>query len=113
MKDKRKGGPEREATVYVQTFLAGDIGEYRHVTAAVIASGAHAPELLATAREVCRQSLTELTQDGLRFERAAVIRLATHGLRLVEVLSLSPFDDEKHAKIVTELLAIAKENKRP
>jgi AcrR family transcriptional regulator len=29
-------GPEREATVYVQTFLAGDVVEYSHVTAAVI-----------------------------------------------------------------------------
>ena len=109
MRSGLPSGPEREASVYVQTILADDASEYRHVTAAIIASGAHAPELLAKAREGCRQSLNELTADGLSFERAAVIMLATHGLRLMEVLSLSPFHDEERHKIVAELLALAKE----
>jgi AcrR family transcriptional regulator len=100
-------GPDRESIVYVQTFLTEGASEYRHVTAAILASGAHAPELLAKARENCRQSLNDLTRDGLRSERAAVIMLATHGLRLMEMLSLSPFDAEERVSIVTELLALA------
>lgn len=101
--------PEREATVYVETFLSEDAGEYKHVIAAIIASGAHAPELLASAREGCRQSIKDLTRDGLSFERAAVILLATHGLRLMEVLSLSPFNARERRKIAGELMVLVRE----
>ena len=111
MLSKTPAGPEREAGAYVQTFLAEDGDKYKYVTAAIIASGAHAPELLATARLGYRQSLTDLTKDGLRFERAAVITLATQGLRLIEVLSLSPFNDEERRSIVEELLSLTKESK--
>jgi AcrR family transcriptional regulator len=102
-------GPEREAVAYVQTFFSEGAKQYRHVTAAVLASGAHAPELLAKARENCRQSLNELTGSGLGFERAAVIMLATHGLRLMELLSLSPFKAEERRRIIKELLTLSKE----
>jgi AcrR family transcriptional regulator len=102
-------GPEREAIVYVQSYLPEDVDEYRHLTAAIIASSAHAPELLSTARDINRRRLGELTRDGLCFERAAVIMLATHGLRLMEALSLSPFDAEDRRKITAELLTLAQE----
>jgi len=102
-------GPDREAAAYVQTYLAEEDGAYRHVTASVIASSAHAPELLSSAREDCRKNLLQLTKDGLRFERAAVIMLATHGLRLMEALSVSPVNRTEKRKIAEELLALARE----
>lgn len=107
MRNETSTGPEREAVVYVKTCLAEDIGKYKHVTAAILASGAHSPELLDTARSRYRQTLVDLTKDGLSFERAAVITLATQGLRLMEVLSVSPFNDGERRKIVKELLSLA------
>jgi hypothetical protein len=52
--------------------------------------------------------LSEITRKGLRFERAAVITLATQGLRLMEALNVSPFSPENRKKIVNELMALAK-----
>jgi len=111
---KRRAGipacPEREAVVYVLSMLDEDVGISRNVSAALIASGAHDPELLAPAREDYYQAIADLTRDGLSFERAAVIILATSGLRFFEVLSTSPFTAEERRRIVRELLSLAKEN---
>ena len=103
-------GPGREAVVYVLSLLDEDNGASRDVSAAIIASGAHNPELLAPARDDHRQTIADLTRDGLSFERAAVITLATNGLRFWEVLSMSPFNAKERRKIIKELLAFAKEN---
>lgn len=103
--------PEREAAIYVLSLLDEDTGANRDISAAIIASGAHDPELLAPAREDHCRTIDELTRDGLSFERAAVIMLATSGLRFWEVLSMSPFNENDRRKIIKELLALAKENK--
>lgn len=101
-------GPGREAAAYVQTFLDEDRGKNIMLTAAIIASAAHNPELLSSTREGYAQTLSEITRKGLRFERAAVITLATQGLRLMEALNVSPFSPENRKKIVNELMALAK-----
>jgi len=103
---------EREAVAYVLSLLDDYASTNMSVSAALVASGAHDPKLLAPVREDHNQTMTDLTKGGLSFERAAVIMLATNGLRLWEVLSLSPFNAEERHKIVQELLALAEENKR-
>ena len=103
-------GPEREAVVYVLSLFDEDAGPNRYVAAALLASGAHDPELLAPARGDYHQTVADLTKDGLSFERAAVIMLAANGLRLLEVLSMSPFNAKDRRKIVAELLGLAEEN---
>ena len=103
-------GSGREAVTYVLSLLDEDAGTNINVSAALIASGAHDPKLLAPARENYRQTIADLTKDGLSFERAAVIMLATNGLRFFEVLSMSPFNAKERRKIVEKLLALAKEN---
>jgi AcrR family transcriptional regulator len=100
-------GPEREAVAFVLTCLDENAGENR-VGAAILAAGAQDPELLAPAREEYRQLMADLTKDGLSFERAAVIALATNGLRFLDVLSICPFDEKERCAIVEELMALAK-----
>ena len=56
--------------------------------------------------------MDDVTRNGLRLERAAVITLATDGLRLLELLSISPFSEKERSRIVEEMISLAKEHKR-
>jgi hypothetical protein len=80
--------------------------------AALLASGAHDPGLLAPIKKEYRTLMDDVTGNGLRFERAAVIALATDGLRLLELLSVSPFNKKERSSIVEEMISLAKEHKR-
>jgi len=104
-------GLDREAVVYLLSVLGDDPGANRGISAALIASAAHNPELLAPAREDYRQIMSDLTKDGLNFEWAAVIMLATSGLRFLEVLAISPFTTEERGRIIKELRLFAAGNK--
>jgi AcrR family transcriptional regulator len=112
---KRAGlaeGPEREIVAHVLSFLEEDDKTKRAHAAALFATGAHDPGLLAPIKEEYRKFMDDLTGDGLRFERAAVIALATDGLRLLELLSVSPFNKEERRRIVKEMISLAKEDER-
>ncbi len=103
-------GTGRESIAHVLWSLEEDQRAVRAVAAALLASGAHDPGLLAPLKDEYRKFMDELTRDGLRFERAAVIALATDGLRLLELLSMSPFSKKERSSIVEELIRLAKEN---
>ncbi len=108
-------GTEREIVAHVLSSLEKpeEVDKAaRARTAAILASGAHDPGLLAPAKEEYRKLMDELTENGLRFERAAVIAIATDGLRLLELLSVSPFDKDERRRIVGELISLAKEEKK-
>lgn len=108
-------GPEREAVAYVLSLLDEDSEAKGDTTAALIAMAAYDPGIIGPAvRENHRQIIADLTREGLSFERAAVIVLATSGLRLLEVLSMSPFNTKERRKIIKELLilVLAKEPTR-
>ncbi|OPY67055.1 MAG: HTH-type transcriptional regulator SrpR [Syntrophorhabdus sp. PtaU1.Bin002] len=103
-------GPEREAVAFVLSLLDEDSKASGDIMAALIAMAAHDPEILGpVAQESYRQVIADLTRDGLNFERAAVITLATYGLRFFEVLSVSYFNAKERHRIIKELLALAKE----
>ncbi len=101
---------ERNLVAHVLSFLNDDEDIKRNHTAALFATGAHHPELLAPMKHEYRTFLEEVTGNGLRPERAAVIALATDGLRLMECLSASPFTPEERLKIIEEMLSLAKEH---
>jgi hypothetical protein len=84
----------------------------RAQAAALFASGAHNPGLLAPLKEEYEKLMDDVTRNGLRLERAAVITLATDGLRLLELLSISPFSEKERSRIVEEMISLAKEHKR-
>ena len=104
-------GMEREIAAHVLSFSEEDERTKRVGAAALFASGAHDPGLLAPMKKEYRKLMDELTRNGLRFERAAVIALATDGLRLLELLSMSPFDKRERSRIIEEMIFLAKESK--
>ena len=103
-------GAEREIVAHVLSALERKVKRQNVGATAFFALAAHDPGLLAPIKERYRTFMRELTRSGLRFDRAAAIALATDGLRLLEVLSMSPFDKEERSRIVGELIALAKEN---
>ncbi len=103
-------GPERAIVAHVLSFLEEDEKAKRAQAAALFASGADNPGLLAPIKEEYRKFMDDSTGDGLPFERAAVIALATDGLRLLELLSISPFSEEERVRIVDEMISLAKEH---
>jgi AcrR family transcriptional regulator len=103
---------EREIVAYLLSFLEEDDKIRRAHAAALFATGADDPGLLAPVKEVYRKFMDDVTGNGLRFERAAVIALATDGLRLLELLAISPFNEEERSRIVDEMISLAKEDKR-
>jgi AcrR family transcriptional regulator len=105
-------GTEREIVAHVLSFLEEDDKTKRAQAAALFASGAHNPGLLAPVKEEYRKLMDDVTRNGLRLERAAIITLATDGLRLLELLSISPFNEEERGRIVDEMISLAKEHKR-
>jgi AcrR family transcriptional regulator len=105
-------GMEREIAAHVFSSLEEDDKAERACAAALFASGAHDPGLLAPVKEKYRKFFDDFTRNGLRFERAAVIALATDGLRLLELLSASPFSEKERSKIIEEMISLAKENKK-
>ncbi|OPY71620.1 MAG: HTH-type transcriptional regulator SrpR [Syntrophorhabdus sp. PtaU1.Bin050] len=106
-------GPEREVIAFVLSLLDEDNKASGDIMAALIAMAAHDPEILGpVAQESYRQTITDLTKEGLSFEQAAVITLATYGLRFFEVLSVSYFNAKERRRIIKELLDLAKEPAR-
>ena len=105
-------GMEQEIVAHVLSSLEENDKAERARAAALFASGAHDPRLLAPVKEKYRKLMDDFTGGGLRFERAAVIALATDGLRLLELLSVSPFDEEERSRIVGEMISLAKEDKK-
>jgi len=101
-------GPTREITAYVLSLLDQDRKTER-ISAGLLASAAHDPKLLEPLRKDYKKLVTELVPSGLRFERAAVIVLAAHGLRFLEILSLSPLKGRQRKQVIEEMLRLAGE----
>ena len=98
--------PTREIKAYVLSSLARDRKADR-ISAALLAAVAHDPKLLEPVRNNHQKRLAEITSRGLRFEQAAVIALAADGLRLLEILSLSPLNGRQRNQVIRELLNLA------
>ena len=101
--------PARAIKAYVLSALARDRKTER-ISAALLAAVAHDPRLLEPVRKDYQRHMAEFTSSGLRFERATVIALATDGLRLLEILFLSPpIKDKQRKHVIEELLRLASE----
>jgi AcrR family transcriptional regulator len=103
-----QNGPTREIKAYILSTLGRDRKTDR-IGASLLAAIAHNPKLLGPAREDYRKRLDKLIPAKLRFERGAVIVLAVEGLRLLELLLLSPFNEKQRKKVTEELLKLADE----
>ena len=89
----------------------------RRLSASMIAAGANDPKLLEPIRELHRHRLARLNEaagpSDPAFERAALIFLATDGLRLTEMLQVSPFDAQQRQRIVASILQLIDQETTP
>ena len=85
----------------------------KHSGCATLAALANNPRLLEPVRAAHRRRLERLTassgDEGLPFERTAVISLAVDGLCLLEILQISPYRPEERQRIVDDLLRLVDE----
>ncbi len=77
--------------------------------ASLSAAVSHDPRLSKPIRKVIQDIYTKFRSSDIGFERSAVIALAIDGLRLQEMLSISPFNEEQRTKIIDELLRLTDE----
>ena len=110
-KEKGKGlkeGPGREIKAFILSRVERD-PKMEQIGSAVLAAAAHDPTLLQPARDEIRSSLSEIMQPGISFKRAAVIFFAVQGLKLMELLTLSPLNIKERKEFAKELLRLADE----
>jgi AcrR family transcriptional regulator len=110
--EKKSAELQSGLTREIKAYIISTLGRNRktdQIGASLLAAIAHNPKLLDPAREDYRRRLNKLIPAGLGFERAAVMVLAVDGLRLLELLSLSPFNENQRKKVMGELLKLADE----
>jgi AcrR family transcriptional regulator len=73
---------------------------------ALMAVAANNPRLLEPVRAYFRRRFVELEAAG-GFERAAIVNMATEGLWIMEMLQISPFDDEQRVRALEALQRFA------
>jgi AcrR family transcriptional regulator len=106
-----RDGPAREIKAFVLSSLSRSRKD-TSIGASLLVAVAHDPKLLEPVRGDYQRRLAELIPSGLRFERALVVALAADGLRLLELLSLSPLNGEQRKRLIEELFRLADEATR-
>ena len=113
---KRQGEdlPETPSRRLKAQLLAHDVtSRYPQVVrtkrlfAGLLAAAALDPELATPLRHEYETFFRELTEAGLSREKAAVVCLASDGLCLLDLVHVSPFDEETRERILEELLRLA------
>lgn len=101
-------GPSRELKSFI---IAAQNRNPTHdrLGASMSAAISHDPRLSEPIRRVVCESYMKFTESDMQFERAAIIALAVDGMRLQEMLSISPFNDEQRSRIFYELLHLVDE----
>ena len=107
---KLPDSPDREIKAYILSVLDQHSKE-KHIGTALVAAGAHNPELLDPARVAYREML-EMTVSGPHRERLMVVSLATNGILLMELLGMRPFAPKDRKAVFGELLNLAEEGTR-
>ncbi len=101
-------GPCRELKSFI--MAAQDINQmHNRLGASMSAAISHDPRLNEPIRKVVRENYSKFTAADIGFERAAIVALAVDGMRLQEMLSISPFDKEQRSRILDELLCLIDE----
>jgi len=97
--------PGRALQGYVRASINDPLHNDR-VSGALLSVVASDPQLLAPVREFFRKRLPAIS-EGVPFERAALVHLATEGLWLMELFRVSPFTRAQRARIKELLTQIA------
>ncbi|MBP1749785.1 MAG: HTH-type transcriptional regulator RutR [Deltaproteobacteria bacterium] len=79
---------------------------HNRLGASLSAAISHDPRLNEPIQKVIRESYAKFTTSDIGFEKAAIIALAVDGMRLQEMLSISPFNEEEQSRILDQLLRL-------
>ncbi|MGH8447235.1 MAG: TetR/AcrR family transcriptional regulator [Solimonas sp.] len=93
----------------LHAYVRASINDPLHndrVSGALLSVVASDPQLIAPVREFFRKRLPAIS-DGVPFERAALVHLATEGLWLMELFRVSPFTRAQRARIKQLLAELA------
>jgi len=83
-----------------------------HTALAILAAAAYDPSLLETLRQVNKEHVKELAGSDVKFERAAIISLASDGLLLWELLRISPFSKDERERLKEEMMRMIDESRK-
>lgn len=101
-------GPEPSR--YARALVKGGLGSATSPSpqrTALLAAVANNPKLLEGQGQSYRASIDQMMEEGLDFEKAAIIALATDGLWLLELIGVKPFNPEEREWIVAALCKFA------
>lgn len=93
--------PELKAYVLSSLYPSPELD---NIFAAILAAISHNPKLLKLIREEYQKFLQELSKSVPSFFQMMRTVLAVDGLRLIELLRLSPFSQEQRTAIIAEIL---------
>ncbi|MEN6615823.1 MAG: TetR/AcrR family transcriptional regulator [Syntrophorhabdus sp.] len=101
-------GSSRELKSFVLAVKNRDPRHY-NLGASLSAAVAHDPHLNEPVRKVVKDTYATVTKGSLPFEKASMIALAAEGLRLLEMLNISPFTNTQRAKVLDHLVRLVDE----
>lgn len=99
-----KLGSQPHALLQAHVMTASSNPKLSRVAAAILAAAVNEPKLLSPIREHYIQRFAQYAAEGLPFEKAALVTLATSGLWWFEQLQISPFDKKQRESIIKTLL---------
>jgi AcrR family transcriptional regulator len=106
--DELPPGKARSIKAHVLNFPRRNARRKKFI--ALLAAAAYDPRLLAPARKAYRKMFERFVADGVRPARAAVIAFAMDGIRLTELLNITPVSPGLREKVTQELLRLADED---
>lgn len=102
-------GPCRELKSFIVMAARERNPMHNRLGASMSAAISHDPRLNEPIRKVVQNTYMKFAGSDIGFERAAIIALAVDGMRLQEMLSISPFSEDERARILDELLRLIDE----
>ncbi|WP_028006450.1 TetR/AcrR family transcriptional regulator [Solimonas flava] len=104
---KLPGAPGSALHAYVRASINDPLHNDR-VSSALLSVVASDPKLMSPVREFFAQRLPAIS-EGVPFDRAALVHLATEGLWLMELFRVSPFNKTQRSRIKQLLATLAAE----
>jgi AcrR family transcriptional regulator len=116
--ERADSGPGRRTRAFVRatledTMRSGSRSRGLEIFAVLLAALVSAPNLLAPLQQKYAKWQRQIERDGLEPARATVVRLATDGLWLCELLGFTSLSRKRRATVVQEILRLASETDKP
>jgi AcrR family transcriptional regulator len=103
-----------EPSRFARALVRGSLGNATRPTpqrSALLAAIANNPKLIEGQSQSYRASIDRMVAEGLDFEKAALVALATDGLWLLELIGVTPFNPQERDLIISALCKLATLNR--